>query len=220
MDRMGRHVRRKLIVALLMATSAAELFAYLFGFVGGSSRPGAPARRAPRPTLPAVWIDASQADTPIAIAWRRSDGRTAETDECDLGRRATRGWSDGGDVFEHPDAYEFVCVDRSRFVAWAMYKRQSLPRGASEDWPNFEPFSDARTVPREASALNGLRADQWEISCGLGDPNTPAEPGRSGRRYDEVLVVIELRTIDVGLGFAAIRRLVPSVDRDLAAKMR
>jgi hypothetical protein len=217
---MRRGVRRKLIVALLLAVVAlAGLVAYLFGLVGGSSRD--PVRLlVTRPALPAVWIDASQGDTRIPIFWRRWQGRTTEADECDFGRGAIRGWSDGGDVFADPDAYEFVCVYRSRFVAWAVYKWQSLQRVAGEDWPNFEPYSDAPTVPRHVSALNGLRADQWEIGCGLGDPNTLCGVWTFRARYDEVLIVLELRTIDVGLGFNAIRRFVQSVDRDLAAKMR
>ena len=199
--------------------AVAALLAYLLGFAAGSSRD--PIRLLVlRPALPAVWIEASRADAPRPISWRRWQGRTTEGDECDLGRGAIRGWSEGGDVFAHPDAYEKVCVYRSRLVAWAVYKWQSLYRVGGDDWPNFEPDSDAPTVPRQADRLDGLHADQWEVGCGIGDPNTLCGVWTFRARYDEVLIVMELRTIDVGLRFAAMRRFVQSVDRDLWAKMR
>jgi hypothetical protein len=207
-----------LIAALLVAAALATLFAYLFAFAGGSSHD--PLRLlVARPALPAAWIDASQGNAPTPIFWRRWQGRTTEADECDLGRGAIRGWSDGGDVFVNPDAYEKVCVHRSRFVAWALYRWQSLQRVAGEDWPNFEPDSDARTVPRQAARLNGLHADQWEIGCGLGDANTLCGVWTFRARYDEVLVVLELRTVAVGLRFESMRQFVQSVDRHLAAKI-
>jgi hypothetical protein len=216
---MSRRVRRKLIAALFLAMVAlATSIAYLFGLVGGSSRD--PVRLlVARPALPAVWIEAAEGDTRIPIFWRRQQGRTSEADECDFGRGAIRGWSDGGDPFAHPDAYEFVCVYRSPFMARAVYKWQSLQGVAGEDWPNFEPYSDAPTIPAQVTALDGLHADQWEIGCGLGDPDTLCGVWAFRARYDEVLVVIELRTSHLGLGFNAMRRLVQSVDRDLAAKM-
>jgi hypothetical protein len=215
----SRSTRRRSIAALLVAAALAAVIALLFGFAGGSSRD--PLRLlAARPALPAAWIDAYRGNAPTPIFWRRWQGRTSEADECDLGRGAIRGWSDGGDVFANPDAYEKVCVHRSRFVAWALYKWQSLHRVAGEDWPNFEPHSDAPTAPRRASRLNGLHADQWEVGCGLGDPDKLCGVWTFRARYDEVLVVMELRTIDVGLRFEAVRRLVQSVDQDLAAKMR
>jgi hypothetical protein len=136
------------------------------------------------------------------------------------GRGAVLGWSNGGDAFANPDAFEKVCVYRSRFVAWAVYEWQSLHRVGGEDWPNFEPDSDAPTVPRQVATLEALHADQWEIGCGLGDPDTLCGVWTFRARYNEVLVVMELRTIDAGLRFGAMRRLVQSVDHDLTAKMR
>jgi hypothetical protein len=206
-----------LIAALLVAAALAAFFAYLFGFVGGSSRD--PLRLlVARPALPAAWIDAYRGNARTPIFWRRRPGRTTGAYECD-GRGAIRGWTDGGDVFANPDAYEKVCVHRSRFVAWALYKRQSLGSVAGEDWPNFEPYSDAPTVPRQAARLGGLHADQWEIGCGLGDPDALCGVWTFRARYDEVLVVMELRTVGPGLRFEAMRRFVQSVDRDLAPKI-
>jgi hypothetical protein len=214
----SRSARRRLIAALVVTAALAALFAYLFGFVGGSSRD--PLRLlVARPALPAVWVDASQGNAPTPIFWRRWQERTTEADECDLGRGAIRGWSDGGDVFANPDAWEKVCVHRSRFVARAFYKWQSLHRVAGEDWPNFEPDSDAPTVPTQVGRLSGLRADQWEIGCGLGDPNTLCGVWTFRARYDEVLVVMELRTNDPGLRFEAMRRFVEAVDQHIAAKI-
>jgi hypothetical protein len=216
----GSRVRRKLIVALCLAVVVlAGLLAYLFGLVGGSARD--PVRLlVTRPALPAVWFDEYHGEAATPISWRRWHGRTTERAECDLGRGAIRGWSDGGDVFAAPKAVQEVCVFRSRFVAWAVYKWQSLQRVASEDWPNFEPYSDAPTAPTQVSALDGLRADQWELGCGLGDPDGLCGVWVFRARYDQVLIVVGLRTIHVGLRFNAFRRFVRSVDRDLSAKMR
>jgi hypothetical protein len=216
----SRRVRRKLIIALFAAITFAALFASLFGFVGGSSRD--PVRLlVTRPALPAFWIDAAQGNARTPIFWReRQGGRISDPSGCDLGRGAIRGWTDGGDPFADPDAFEKVCVYRSRFVAWAVYEWQSLHRVAGEDWPNFEPYSGAPTVPRQVDSLEGLHADQWEIGCGLGDPNTLCGVWTFRARYDEVLVVMELRTIDSGLRFGAMSRLVQSVDHNLTAKLR
>ena len=215
---MSRSTRRRSIAALLVAAALAALFAYLFGFLGGSSRD--PLRLlVARPALPAVWVDTSQGNAPTPIFWRRRQGRTTGAAKCDLGRGAIRGWTDGGDVFANPDAYEKVCVHRSRFVAWALYKWQSLARVAGEDWPNFEPYSDAPTVPRQVARLRELRADQWEVGCGLGDPDALCGVWTFRARYDEVLVVMELRTIDPGLRFGAMRRFVESIDHHIAAKI-
>jgi hypothetical protein len=89
-----------------------------------------------------------------------------------------------------------------------------------EDWPNFEPGSDAPTVPTQASSLANLNADEWELGCGLGDPDGLCGVWTFRARYDEVLLVTEVRTIDPGIEFGSIRRFVESVDRSIAAKMR
>jgi hypothetical protein len=171
--------RRRLLVALLVAMTLAGVFSYLVGFVGGSSRD--PVRLlVTRPALPAYWIDASDGDARTPIFWRqRQGGSTTDVSGCDLGRGAVRGWSHGGDSLANPDAFEKVCVYRSRFVAWAANEWQSLNRVGGEDWPNFEPDADARTVPRHVASLEGLRADQWRSAAGSVIPTRSAGSGRS-----------------------------------------
>ena len=59
-----------------------------------------------------------------------------------------------------------------------------------------------------------------EIGCGLGDPDALCGVWTFRARYDEVLVVTEVRSIVPGIGFAGIRPLVESIDRAIAARMR
>lgn len=215
---MSRRAGRRLIAAIIVLVVAA-LAASVFGIIGGSSRDPRPLL-ATWPALPPTFIDAELGPGPIRIAWREEEAVRTTKPACGLGRGAIRGWSDGGVPVNVPDAFEKICVYRTTPIAWAVYRWQSLHRVAGEDWPNFEPGSDAPTVPRNASALENLRADEWEIGCGIGDPDALCGVWTFRARYDEVLVVTEVRTIDPGIGFGSFRRFVESVDRAIAAKMR
>jgi hypothetical protein len=209
--------RRRLVGAIILLLVAA-LAAVAFGIVGGSSRDPSPLLAA-RPALPPTFIDPELGPGPIRISWREQDVRAAKP-ECGLGRGAIRGWSDGGDPINVPDAFEKVCVYRTRLIAWAVYRWQSLHRVAGEDWPNFEPGSNAPTVPRNASALQDLRADEWEVGCGLGDPDALCGVWTFRARYDEVIVVAEVRSIVPGIRFGGVRPFVESIARAIAARIR
>jgi hypothetical protein len=215
---MSRRARRRLIAATILLVLAA-LAAFAFGVVSGSSRDPLPLL-ATRPALPPTFIDATLGPGALRISWREEEGVHATKHACGLGRGAIRSWSDGGDPVNTPDAFETVCVYRTPLLAWAVYRWQSLHRVAGEDWPNFEAGSDAPTVPTNVSALENLRADEWEVGCGIGDPDALCGVWTFRARYDEVLLVTEVRTIDPGIGFASVRRFVESVDRNIAAKMR
>ena len=215
---MSRSTRWRVIAALVVFATAV-LVAFAVGLVGGSSR-DPDHLLATRPTLPPTFVDAMLGPGAIRISWREEEGGHATKPACRLGRGAIRGWSDGGDPVNMPDAFEQVCVHRTPLIAWAVYRWQSLHRVAGEDWPNFEPGADAPTVPTRISSLENLHADEWEIGCGLGDPDALCGVWTFRARYDEVLVVAELRTIVVGIRFDAARRFVQSVDRNLITRMR
>jgi hypothetical protein len=215
---MSRRARRRLIVVIIVLVVAA-VTAYVFGIIGGLSRDPVQLL-ATRPALPPTFVDAALGPGPIRIEWREEKAVGTTKPACGLGRGAIRSWSDGGDPRNLPDAFEKICVYRTPLIAWAVYRWQSLRRVAGEDWPNFEPGSDASTVPRNASTLASLGADEWEIGCGIGNPDALCGVWTFRARYDEVIVVTEVRTIDPGIGFGSVRRFVASLDRTIAARMR
>jgi hypothetical protein len=77
----------------------------------------------------------------------------------------------------HGIGFEKICVYRTPLIAWAVYRWQSLQRVAGEDRPNFEPGSDAPTVPTKASSLENLHADEWEIGAESATLTAYAEAG-------------------------------------------
>jgi hypothetical protein len=207
---------RTLIAAVAVALAA--LAVYALGFRGSALDPVS--LLATNPSLPRTWTDTANGDASTRIRWREQGGvDIADPSGCGWGRGAIRGWSDGGSSSEVPDAYEMVCVYRSRLMAWTVYKWQSLEGVAGEDWPNFEPSSDARVTPKRAASRVAISAEAWEVGCGLGDPDKLCAVWVFRARYDEALVVMELRTITPGLPFAAMERFIESADHEFAAKI-
>lgn len=152
--------------------------------------------------------------------WRLIDPiRASRSRNCTHGRSADAAWSIGGEAFSQPVAFEEVCVYRREPVAWFVYKSQSLLKVGGNQWPNFESWSDAATVPKEIGVLEP-GAEQWELGCGIGDPDGSCQVWVFRARYDAVLTVLEFHSIGDGIRFPAMRRFVESIDRDLASSLR
>jgi hypothetical protein len=171
-----------------------------------------------RPT-PFRWLRSAQRFQDSA--GDRSGASTRLTLLCPLGRSAQAAWSISGDPFADPGAFETVCAYRLESVAWFVYKWQSLYWVSG--WPGFESWSDAPRVPRAIGLLEP-QAEEWEIGCGLGDPDGLCRAWVFRARYGRVLTVLEFQD-SVGLPgagsrFETMRRFVESVDEDIAAKLR
>jgi hypothetical protein len=164
----------------------------------------------------------TQHPTLPATGWRPIGGIDATDPElCPLGRSAQAAWSIGGDPFAEPGAFETVCAYRFEPVARLVYASQSLY--SVSGWPGFESWSDAPRVPRAIGLLEP-QAEEWEIGCGLGDPDGPCRAWVFRARYGRVLTVLEFQD-SVGLPgagsrFETMRKFVESVDEDIAAKLR
>ncbi len=128
-----------------------------------------------------------------------------------------------GSVINGTGAYQTVCAYRFRTVARLTYIWESLLSVGGEDWPNFESWSDTTASPKDAASLHP-HADEWEIGCGLGDPDGLCRAWVYRGRYGRVLTAIEVDA-DVGMPgdgipFEAVRVFVRSLDSELAAKLR
>jgi hypothetical protein len=201
--------RRILAAAGVLGLVAAAAAAYFIHRAGPAPDPASLVTK--RPMLPGP-------------GWRPIRGiRTTNSRLCPHGRSAKAAWSVSGDAFADPAAFETVCVYRLEPIAWSLYKWQSLDRVGGNDWPNFEPWSDGPTVPK-AIGLFAPQAEQWEIGCGMGDPDGPCQVWVFRARYGRVLTVLEFHhgVGDAGQGspFETMQDFVESVDDDIAAKLR
>jgi hypothetical protein len=205
---MGRR-RRIMAAAVVLAfvvAAAAACFVYL---AGPAHDPVSLVTE--RPMLP-------------GIGWRPIRGiNTTDPQLCPHGSSTQQAWSISGDAFADPAAFETVCVYRREPVAWSVYKWQSLYKVGGNDWPNFESWSDGPTVPK-ASGLLKPQAEQWEIGCGMGDPDGLCQVWVYRARYSGVLTVLEFHQSvgapGQGSRFETMRKFVESVDNNIAAKLR
>jgi hypothetical protein len=196
--------RRRLAAAVVLSLVAAAAAAYVVYRAG--PRPDPVSLLTERPELPGP-------------GWRPIRGiATTDSQLCPRGSSAKAAWSVSGDPFAQAAAFETVCVYRREPVAWSVYKWQSLYEVGGDDWPNFESWSDAPTVPR-AIRLPKPQAEQWEVGCGMGDPDGRCQVWVFRARYGGVLTVLELHD-SVGDRFETMRNFIESVDDDIAAKLR
>jgi hypothetical protein len=209
MSRRGRIlVAAGIVAAFVPALVTAAAAAYVLHHADPAPNPVSLVTQ--RPTLPAT-------------GWRPIGGIAAtDPDLCPLGRSAFAAWSIGGDPFADSGAFETVCAYRFERVARFVYAWQSL-YWVGGDWPNFESWSDAHTAPRAIGLLEP-QAEEWEIGCGLGDPDGLCGAWVFRARYGRVLTVLEFQD-SVGLPgagsrFETMRKFVESVDEDIAAKLR
>ena len=210
MSRRGRiMVAAGVVAAFLPAIATAAAAAYFLHRAGPARDPMSLVTE--RPTLPGT-------------NWRRLRGiATTDPQLCPLGRSAVAAWSVGGDPYADPGAFETVCVYRFEPVARFAYTWQTLYEVSGNDTPNFEPGSDAITVPHAIGLLNP-QADEWEIGCGVGDPDGPCQVWVFRARYGGVLAILEFQESvgapRQGSRFETMRRFIESVDSDIAAKLR
>jgi hypothetical protein len=201
--------RRNFAAAVVFALFAAAVAAYVIYRAGPAPDPFSLVTQ--RPSLP-------------GSGWRPIAGiRTTNSRNCPHGRSAKAAWSIAGDAFAESAAFETVCVYRREPVAWSVYKWQSLYKVGGDDFPNFESWSDNPTVPKAIGMLEP-QAEQWEIGCGMGDPDGPCQIWVFRARYGRVLTVLEFhQSVSIpgqGSQFATMRKFVESVDDDIAVKLR
>jgi hypothetical protein len=218
--RTGRRFRalRWAIAAVVVATAVAVYLVERDGAV-----PGPVSLLATRPAFPRAWPDYADGSAAGPVDWRITQTRTTDVRTCELGSGAFRAWSYTAELFDDPEGFQTVCTYKSELLARAIYKWQSLYRVAGEDWPNFESWSDSPATPKNDETLNS-HADEWEIGCGLGDPDGRCQVWVFRGRYGRVLMVVDFYS-DVGapgkgIPFSEVRVFVRSLDRDVAAKLR
>jgi hypothetical protein len=117
-----------------------------------------------------------------------------------------------------PNVDQSVCIFAEEGDASDSYASLSLSEVAGEDWPNFDPAANAKTAPTNASGLDDLAADEWEIGCGIGDPDDVCAVWVFRARYGSVLTDVEFATSGGGIRFSAMRDLIQSIDRHVTAR--
>lgn len=187
----------------------------------------APAPRlllAERPAFPRAWPRWAE-DRDAAIGWRGVGTRAGKLRKCGVfGGGAQRGWQYRLDEFGDPSAGQTVCTYKSELLARGVYVWQSLPGVAGEaDWPNFESWSDTEPTPTNAETLEN-DADEWEVGCGLGDPERACQVWIFRGRYGRTMMAAEFHS-EVGAGaggipFADARVFFESLDDDLTRRLR
>ena len=171
---------------------------------------------AERPALPREWIERG---SPQRIAWRRSPrGGRVGLRWCESEASGFREWSDGGTPHTYPDVDQSVCVFPEEGDARDAYASLSLFEVGGENWPNFERASSATTAPADVSDLDDLAADEWEIGCGIGDPEGVCAVWVFRARYGTILTDVEFATSEGGITFSAMSDLIRSIDRHVAAR--
>jgi hypothetical protein len=145
------------------------------------------------------------------VEWsRQPGGGPVDLRSCRDGDAAFRAWSENGIEGGIPSVTHVVCVLASEDAAAGTYASQSLPELAGEDWPNFEPNSQAETTPSEVDSLV-LAADEWELGCGAGDPNEACSVWIFRARYGRVLTDVKYFSSPGEIRFAQMRDLVASI---------
>jgi hypothetical protein len=151
------------------------------------------------------------------------DARTTDGQRCPFGKSAHRAWSEDARASSDREVFVTVCAYDLELEAWSVYKSQSLYEVGGNDWPNFESWSDAPTAPG-TRPLVGPEAEQWEIGCGLGDPDRVCQIWVFRARYGATLTVLELQSYlgapVKGSRFATMHDLVRAVDAHLEARLR
>lgn len=187
----------------------------------------APAPRsllAERPSFPPAWSRYAR-DGRATIGWRSVGTRAGDLRVCGVfGGGAVRFWQYTLDEFGDPIASQTVCTYKSELLARSVYVWQSLPGVAGEaDWPNFESWSETQPTPRRAAILES-DADEWEVGCGLGDPDSACQVWIYRGRYGRAMVAAEFHS-EVGLPgggspFEDVRVFFESLDEDLTRRLR
>jgi hypothetical protein len=177
-----------------------------------------------RPVFPRAWPRYAKDGEP-AIGWRGFATRAGDLRQCGVGGGgAQRAWQYTLEEFGDPLGSQIVCTYKSELLARAVYKWQSLPGVAGEgDWPNFESWSETGPTPKSAATLES-NADEWEIGCGLGDPDGACQVWIYRGRYGRAMMAAEFH-FDVGLPgggsrFEDVRVFFESLDDDLTRRLR
>ena len=179
---------------------------------------------ADRPAFPPAWPGYTR-DRAAIVGWRSFGTRTSDLRVCGgFGGGALRVWQytlgDHGD----PLGTQTVCTYKSELLARAVYVWQSLPGVAGEaDWPNFEGGSETGPTPRNAATLES-DADEWEIGCGLGDPDGACQVWIFRGRYGRAMMAAEFhfRVGFPGGGspFEDVRVFFEALNDDLTRRLR
>jgi hypothetical protein len=147
------------------------------------------------------------------IEWVREAGDgLVRLPTCEDGEAAFRAWSEEGIVGGIPKVTHVVCVFETEEAAADAYDSQSLPELAGENWENFEPGSEAATVPTDLDSLDMLSSDEWELGCGVGDPDIACSAWMFRARYGRVLTDVEFFSSPGEISFDDMRELVKSID--------
>jgi hypothetical protein len=170
--------------------------------------------------LPTSWILTGfpgKNGTRRPIDWRRTPGpEKTRASGCD---GAFREWSDRGIPDAMPNVWQSVCAYGSSGAARDAYASQSLYEVGGEGWPNFEPSAKASVVPREMRSLRSLHPEQWQLGCGVGDPNRICAVWTFRSRYGRYLVDVEFATSAGGIRFPAMRALLLGIDRYIVSAL-
>jgi hypothetical protein len=169
---------------------------------------------AEQPALPETYMT-EEGGQPIE--WGKEPGNAAvDLRTCKGGQSAFRSWSEGGVEWGMPSVAQTVCAFETEELARHAYASQSLLDVAGEDWPNFEPGSNAATVPAAAHTLDALAADEWEVGCGIGEPDSGCAVWTFRSRYGRVLTEVEFAASPGAIRFEQMRDLVKSIDSVVA----
>ena len=159
------------------------------------------------------------------IGWRSVGIRAGDLRVCGaFGSGAARFWQYTSGEVGDPTGSQTVCTYKSELLARTVYVWQSLPGVAGEaDWPNFESWSETGPTPRNAATLES-DADEWEIGCGLGDPDGACQVWIYRGRYGRAMIAAEFH-FEVGLPgggspFEEVRVFFDSLDDDLTRRLR
>ena len=170
---------------------------------------------AERPALPVTYMTE---DGPQSIDWGKEPGDgPAELRICEDGEGAFRSWSEGGVEWAVPSVAQTVCAFETEKAALDTYASQSLLAVGGEDWPNFETGSGAETVPSGVNSLDVLGADEWEIGCGIGEPDSGCAVWTFRARYGQVLAKVEFVAAPGSIRFEQMPDLVKSIDTAVGA---
>ena len=194
------------------------------GFEKGSGDPSMDplSLLADRPALPR---DLDMDGWQWRIVWHKSlVGPRIESPWCEIEAGGFREWTEGrakarkeDDLGAWPFVNQVVCVFSKEDGADDAYDSLSLADVAGEDWPNFD---YGETKPTNTSDLDGLTADEWEIGCGIGNPDAVCAVWDFRARYDNVLTDVEFGAQGGGIRLRAMHALIRSIDRHVAATLR
>jgi hypothetical protein len=211
----GRGIRSSLLITAVLMTAGC-----IGGYEKGSGDPSTDplSLLAERPALPRK-LDMEGWHQPIV--WRKTSlGPRTESSWCEVEAGGFRKWTEAEASSTPLGAWPFVkqvvCVFSGEDEADDAYDSLSLADVAGEDWPNFD---SGETKPTNASGLDDLAADEWEIGCGIGNPDAVCAVWDFLARHDNVLTYVEFGAQGGGVRFPAMRDLIRSIDRHIAASL-